>query len=59
MYLKAYANDLKGVQVMETISLQCNSPSQIHSSVYLRLKIARQVEHTYRRSADTSLAEIH
>ena len=51
MYLKAYANDLKGVQVMETISLQCNSPSQIHSSVYFRLKIARQV--------DTSLAEIH
>ena len=29
MYLKAYTNNLKGVQVMETISLQCNSPSQI------------------------------
>ena len=32
MYLKAYANHLKGVQVMGTISLQCNSLSQIHSS---------------------------
>ena len=30
---------LKGVQVMLTISLQCNSLSQIHSSVYFRLKI--------------------
>ena len=32
---------------MATISLQCNSLSQMHSSVYFRLKIARQVEHTY------------
>ena len=39
VYLKAYANHLKGVQVMETISLQCNSLSQIHSRVYFRLKI--------------------
>ena len=29
-----------------TISLQCNSLSQIHSSVYFRLKIVSQVEHT-------------
>ena len=27
---------------METISLQCNGLSQIHSSVYFRLKIVRQ-----------------
>ena len=33
MYLKAYANDLPGVQVMATISLQCNDLSQIHSSL--------------------------
>ena len=45
MYLKVYANHMKGVQVKTTINLQCNSPSQIHSSVYL--------------SADTNLAEIH
>ena len=37
---------------MTTINLQCNSPSQIHSSVYFRLII-------HRRSADTNLAEIH
>ena len=34
VHLKAYANHLSGVQVMATISLQCNSFSQIHSSVY-------------------------
>ena len=28
-----YANHWKGVQVMETISLQCNSLSKMHSSV--------------------------
>ena len=39
MYLKAYANHLPGVQVIATISLQCNGPSQIHSSVYFKLKI--------------------
>ena len=33
MYLEAYANHLLGVQVMATISLQCNNLSQIHSSV--------------------------
>ena len=45
---------------MTTINLQCNSPSQIHSSVYFRLKnlIVRQVEHTW-ESTDTNLAEIH
>ena len=44
--MKVYANHLKGVQVMTAINLQCNSPSQIHSSVY-------------GRSADTNLAETH
>ena len=31
MYLKVYVNHFKGVQVMATINLQCNSLSQIHS----------------------------
>ena len=35
VYLKAYANHLSGVQVMTTISLQCNGLSKIHSSVYI------------------------
>ena len=43
---------------MATINLQCNSPSQIDSSVYFRLKIVWQVEQ-HGRSADTNLAEIH
>ena len=30
---------LSGVQVLETVSLQCNSLSQIHLSVYFRLKM--------------------
>ena len=49
IYLKAYANHMKGVQVVAIISLQCNSLYQIHSSVYFRLKIARQVEHTWEK----------
>ena len=39
LHLKPYANHLSGIQVMAIISLQCNSLSQIHSSVYFRLKI--------------------
>ena len=39
MHLKAYANHLPGVQVMATISLQCNGLSQIDSNAYFRLKI--------------------
>ena len=42
---------------MATINLQCNSLSQIHSSVYFRLIIVWQIEHG--RSVDTNLAEIH
>ena len=49
VYLKAYANHLPGVQVMATISLQCNGLSEIYSSVYFRLKIARQVEHAWEK----------
>ena len=37
---------------MATFNLQCNSLSQIHSSVYFRLSI-------HWRNADTNLAEIH
>ena len=45
---------------MATINLQCNSPSQIHSSVYFRLKIVQQGRaYIHRRSADINLAEIH
>ena len=36
---KAYAYHLLGVQVMATISVQCISLPQIHSSVYFWLKI--------------------
>ena len=39
LHLKGYAHHLSGVQFMAIISLQCNSLSQIHSSVYFRLKI--------------------
>ena len=49
LLLKAYANHLLGVQVIETISLQSNGLSQIHSSVCFRLKIARQVENTWEK----------
>ena len=49
---------MKGVQVMETINLQCNSPSQIHSGVYFRLKLYDRWSKNG-RSAETNLAEIH
>ena len=42
---KFYANHLKDVQVMATINLQGNSLSQIHFSVFYRLKIVWQVGH--------------
>ena len=53
-----YVNHLKGIQVMATINLQCNSPTQIHSSVYFRLKIVWQVC-IHERSADTNLVGIY
>ena len=34
---------------MATISLQCNGLSEIHSSVYFKLKIPWQVEHTWEK----------
>ena len=43
---------------MAEIQLHCNNLSQTHSSVFFRLKIVWQVEHTC-RSAEPSLAEIH
>ena len=39
MYIYISESLCKGVQVMATINLQCNSLSKIHSSVYFRLKI--------------------
>ena len=39
VYLKFYANHMKGVQVMVTVNLQCNNLSQILSSAFYRLKI--------------------
>ena len=54
MYLKAYANHIKGVQVMTTINLQCNNLPQLHSSV-----LQAENSMTGWRSADTSLAEIN
>ena len=41
---------------MTTINLHCNSPSQIHSSVYFSMTGRAYI---CRRSADTNLAEIH
>ena len=46
-YLKVYANHFKGVQVMATFNLQCNSLSQIHSSVYFRLKVYSMTGRAY------------
>ena len=42
-------NHIKGVQVMATINLQCNSLSQIHFSVFYRLKIVWQIGHTLKK----------
>ena len=47
MYLKFYANHMKGVQVMVTVNLQCNSLSQINSSVFYRLKIVAMTCRAY------------
>ena len=43
---------------MATISLQCNNLSQLHSSVYFRLKLHTMTD-SHWGSADTSLSEIH
>ena len=45
--MKVYANNLSGVRVMAKITQQCNSFSQMHSSVYFRLKIVWQVCRAY------------
>ena len=52
--MKVYANHLKEVQVMATINLQCNSPSQIHSSDDNSMTGRTYV---HGRSADTNLAD--
>ena len=36
---ESLCKSFEGVQVIETISLQCNSLSQIHSSIYCRMKL--------------------
>ena len=46
MFLKLYANDLQGIQVMETIKMHCKSISQIQSGAYAGLKVISPVEHT-------------
>ena len=47
---------MKGVQVIVTVNLQCNSLSQINSSVFLQTENSMTGIHG--RSADKSLAEI-
>ena len=47
IYLKFFANDSQGVQVMETINnTHCKSISQILSAVDSGLKVISLVEHT-------------
>ena len=46
VYLKFYANDLQGVQVIETVNMHCKSISQMQSGVYSGLKVISLVEHT-------------
>ena len=41
---------------MATINLQCNGPSQIHSSVYFSMTSRAYIGEVH---ADTSLAKIH
>ena len=50
MYLKFYANDSQGVQVMKTINMHCKNISQIQSGAYFTGCIPR--------SADSSLVAI-
>ena len=57
MYLKFYANDSQGVQVMETINMHCKSISQVQSGAYSGLKVISLVEHIQRRSADSSFQQ--
>ena len=55
MYLKVYANHMKGVQVKATINLQCNSPSQKTFKCLLQTEIGM----TGGVYIDTNLADIH
>ena len=45
VHLKFKANDLKGVQVMGKINLQCKSSSYIQSNVHIKLKVAVLIEY--------------
>ena len=44
VYLKLKGNDLKEVQVMGKINLQCKSSSHIGSDVNITLKVAELIE---------------
>ena len=57
MYLKFYANHMKGVQVMVTVNLQCNSLSQINSGVFSNSMTGRAYIEVL--ITNKSLAEIH
>ena len=46
VYLKYYANDSQGVQVMESINMHCKSISQVQTGAYSGLKVISLVEHT-------------
>ena len=46
VYLKFYANDSQGVQVMKAINMYCKSISQVQSGGYSGPKVISLVEHT-------------
>ena len=46
VYLKFKVNDLKGVQVIGKINLQCKSSFHIHSNVHIKLKVVVLIEYT-------------
>ena len=60
MYLKVYTNHMKGLQVMEIINLQCNSPFQNTFKCLLQTDNS-MTGRAYMGdlSADTNLADIH
>ena len=46
-YLKFRLNNSKGVQVMETINMQCKSTSEIHQAACFMLKVVCLVARAY------------
>ena len=45
VYLKFEGNDLKGVQVIGRINLQCKSSFHIHLNVNITLKVVELIEY--------------